>query len=172
MILALTKTNWREVENFFLTARILCKIQGLDKATDLDALTQSNMEDEMSILRYYPSWNVVRTAYNRRRNKVYSSIDKTKIFDLPESYTITKIGVAMLQQGQMDEAQETDLRQKNRWLISSDPDNGLLIFSTPTQLRAKLKCQILCSDGTFQIVPREFLQLLTIHGFVWIILIS
>lgn len=146
--------------------------QGMDRAIQLDAITESDMEETMSVQKYYPSWPVVRKSYNRRRRQTFPPIDDKNIYKLPTPYTITKNGVALLQAKDTTELQRNEIIQKHKWLLKADEENGLLIFASPRQLEAKKKCSILCSDGTFQLVPKQFKQLFTIHGLVlfWVLI--
>lgn len=75
--------------------------------------------------------------------------------DLPREYKITY---------RAREAQPgTDLANE-RFLLHQDHD--MLVFSSNLDLQTLAQTEYFIADGTFEMVPKEFSQLYTIHGFV------
>lgn len=48
----------------------------------------------------------------------------------------------------------------------SDKAKGVVAFSSDFDLKTGAKCKYLAMDSTFEIVPNEYRQMLTIHGYV------
>jgi hypothetical protein len=48
----------------------------------------------------------------------------------------------------------------------TDKANEVLLFSSEVQSSAIKNCHTLVADGTFDLAPRDFVQIWTIHGLV------
>lgn len=55
-----------------------------------------------------------------------------------------------------------------RWLLKSDRDLGVILFASDFDLKNASECEIIVGDGTFEICPRNFRQLYTLHGLVYL----
>uniref|UniRef100_A0A915D8R8 Uncharacterized protein n=1 Tax=Ditylenchus dipsaci TaxID=166011 RepID=A0A915D8R8_9BILA len=90
----------------------------------------------------FPSYEEVKYQSGRlRRNGVLNVEDP---FELPEIYKNT--------------------RAQERWELLSDRSNGIALFFSDRSLLVASQCKYLAVDATFEVCPKSFRQLLTIHG--------
>lgn len=146
-------------------------MQGYEKALKIDASRNMSETDKDSVSRNYPLWQNARSSYGKRRQQ--ENADYNDPYNLPEKLKLTHFGFIKLEMGK--EISENDRFELiiiifssflERWLLHSNKEMGIIIFATEMQLHAANWCSILVCDATFDVAPKGFYQLYTIHGLV------
>lgn len=104
--------------------------------------------DNEEVLAMMPERNDLRRTVNRVQNKTRPPLPKRiNDIEIPRRYRRTKTGQRFLMHDS-----------------GADDPNRILIFTTVANMQKLAASIIMFSDGTFKIVPHQFLQLMTIHG--------
>lgn len=87
-------------------------------------------------------------AIYRRRRKTYPTLPKT----MEETHEA-------LQKMNIKTNKDED------FLLKNDPENGIIVFSTPKNLAFLCEVDEIFMDGTYKYCPKFFKQLYTLHGY-------
>uniref|UniRef100_A0A915ERY4 Ubiquitin-like protease family profile domain-containing protein n=1 Tax=Ditylenchus dipsaci TaxID=166011 RepID=A0A915ERY4_9BILA len=111
-------------------------------ALEMSKKKQENVTHPLSIAMKFPTYEEVRYQLGRARRAGVLNVEDP--FELPNAYTETLAN--------------------ERWELLSDRLAGVALFSSDRSLQAAAKCKYLAVDATFEVCPKSFRQLLTIHG--------
>ena len=94
-----------------------------------------------------PVYQGVRSGLYRHRARAIARLPRSKAeIDIPQHLKTTVNG--------------------EPFLLEATPENDILIFCTPSNLRELCMADVIAMDGTFDAVPALYMQLFTLHVFV------
>jgi hypothetical protein len=136
--------------------------EGNQKALMITTERREDPKASDSVAILFPTYDGVCSQYNRHKKTALFSV--TDPFDLPVGFRLTLRGYS--QYAKKKKSASEAVEEQEQWLLEANEDAGVVIFSSDDDLRAAAKCKYLQADGTYDVCPREFKQLFSIHGYV------